>query len=299
LINSGGQFFEVSILPRFKKIFLEITNRCNLACDFCCLAGSRPRFDMCLAGFPALLSQLKSHTGHLSLHVLGEPLLHPELPAILALCYRHGLRINLTTNGTLLPRYGGMLVASPALRQVNVSLHSVWGRKTKFDAARYLGAVLEFSRAAAGAGIYVSLRLWNLSGSGKEAGNDAVLRRLAEYFGLAEAPAPEPVAGQGVKLADKIFLSQKELFVWPALTGPDLGGNGCCPGLRDQAAILADGTVVPCCLDGCGVMNLGNVNERSFEEIVESERARRIREGFAKRMVVEPLCRRCSYRQRF
>lgn len=285
-------------LSRFKKIFLEITNRCNLACAFCA-PGRRDAADLSAGRCAVLLPQLKEFTDHLSLHVLGEPLLHPELAEILGHCRQHGLKVNLTTNGTLLPECGHQLLASPALRQVNISLHSVMGRKTAYEPEAYLASVLDFAGLAAANGIYVSLRLWNLTGGGISAGNEAVLRRLAEYFGLAASPAAEPVAGQGVKLAKRIFLSQKELFDWPSLSAPDLGGQGFCLALRDQIAILTDGTVAPCCLDGGGEIALGNINEQPFAEIVEGERARRIREGFAQRKVVEELCRRCSYRQRF
>jgi radical SAM protein with 4Fe4S-binding SPASM domain len=285
----------------FKKIFVEITNRCNLACDFC-PATSRPKADMDSAAFAALLPQLGFFTKHLSLHVLGEPLLHPDLPRLFALCQEQRMQVNLTTNGTLLPRHSPMLLAAPALRQVNISLHSVSGRHSGFDPAGYLTGVLDFSRLAAARGIFVSLRIWDLpSGQGEAGGRwqDLVLSRLEEFFSVTAPLADTVVVGQGVKLAEKIFLSQKELFTWPTLSGPDLGGRGTCRGLRDQVAILVDGTVVPCCLDADGSIPLGNVFEEPFGEIIGGERAERIKKGFQARKVVEELCRRCSYRARF
>ncbi|MNH32245.1 hypothetical protein D3C79_926750 [compost metagenome] len=56
---------------------------------------------------------------------------------------------------------------------------------------------------------------------------------------------------------------------------------------------------MPCCLDGEGVINLGNVHEKPFSEIVEGERANKIVEGFSRREAVEELCRKCGYRQKF
>lgn len=76
-------------------------------------------------------------------------------------------------------------------------------------------------------------------------------------------------------------------------------GQRFCHALRSQAAILVDGTVVPCCLDGEGVINLGNVNQTSFTDIVEGERATNIVDGFSRREAVEELCRKCGYRQKF
>jgi len=63
--------------------------------------------------------------------------------------------------------------------------------------------------------------------------------------------------------------------------------------------ILVDGTVVPCCLDGEGVINLGNIHESDFSQIVESERANNIFNGFSRREAVEELCRKCGYRTKF
>jgi len=287
-------------LPRFKKIFLEITNRCNLSCEFCA-PGHRISADLSAAACAVLLPQLKEFTDHLALHVLGEPLLHPDLAGILAMCREHGLKVNLTTNGTLLPRHGEMLAANPALRQVNISLHSVMGRAGAYDPKSYLAGVLAFAGQAAATGIFVSLRLWDrprlTAGPGRW--QEEALAGLEEFFGLTLPLTDLADGGHGFRLAERIFISRKELFEWPSLSGEERGNQGFCPALRDQVAILADGTVVPCCLDGRGEIALGNINEQPFAEIAEGKRARRIREGFARRKVVEELCRRCSYRQRF
>jgi len=285
----------------FKKIFIEITNRCNLACDFC-PGSQRPTADMTLASFATLLPQLVPFTKHLSLHVLGEPLLHPELPQILALCHKQRMGVNLTTNGTLLPRHTQMLLAASALRQVNISLHSVSGGRCGIDTGVYLNGVLAFSRLAASQGIYISLRIWDLPATrGQNGGRwqDEALTWLEESFALSKSLPDAVAGGQGIKLAERIFLSQKELFVWPTLSDPDLGGRGTCRGMRDQVAILVDGTVVPCCLDAEGHIPLGNTLAEPFDKIVGGERATLIAKGFQERKVVEYLCRRCSYRGRF
>lgn len=285
----------------FKKIFVEITNRCNLACDFC-PSTRRPKADMAPAAFAALLPRLVPFTNHLSLHVLGEPLLHPDLPLLLAHCHEQGLQVNLTTNGTLLPRHARMLLVAPALRQVNISLHSVGGRHSGFDPVGYLTGVLEFSRLAAAQGIFVSLRIWDLPPTpapGVARWQEEVLSRLEKFFELTTPLADTVEKSQGIRLARRIFLSQKVLFDWPSLSAPDRGDRGSCRGLRDQIAILVDGTVVPCCLDAEGEIRLGNVFTESFADIVAGERVARIKRGFRERKVVEELCRRCGYRERF
>jgi len=287
-------------LPRFKKIFLEITNRCNLACAFCSPRSRRPA-DLSEEECAALLPQLKEFTDHLALHVLGEPLLHPDLAQILAICHAQGLKVNLTTNGTLLEETGALLLAGPSLCQVNISLHSVMGRETAFEPETYLAGVLAFALEAAAGGIFVSLRLWDRPRHPAEclSWQGLALARLAELFALPEALADVVDGGQGVRLSECIFLSRKELFDWPSLAGEDRGNRGFCLALRDQLAILADGTVVPCCLDGGGEMALGNLRREPLSAIIEGARAQKLREGFKQRRVEEELCRRCRYRERF
>lgn len=102
-----------------------------------------------------------------------------------------------------------------------------------------------------------------------------------------------------MKIGPNIYLNQDHEFRWPSLLEPEDEGKGFCHALRSQAAILVDGTVVPCCLDGEGVINLGNVHEKSFSEIVDGERANNIIDGFSRREAVEELCRKCGYRQKF
>lgn len=257
---------------------------------------------MAPAAFAALLPRLVPFTKHLSLHVLGEPLLHPHLFQLLSLCHEQEMQVNLTTNGTLLPRQARILLAAPALRQVSISLHSVSGRHSAFDSVGYLSGVLEFSRLAAARGIFVSLRIWDLPPAltpGMVRWQEEVLSRLEEFFELTTPLADTVAAAQGIRLAERIFLSQKELFVWPTLLAPDRGDRGTCRGLRDQIAILVDGTVVPCCLDAEGEIRLGNVFTEPFAEIVAGERVASIKRGFRERKVVEELCRRCGYRERF
>ena len=69
--------------------------------------------------------------------------------------------------------------------------------------------------------------------------------------------------------------------------------------LRDQAAVLCDGAVVPCCLDHEGDIPLGNLLERNLEEILDTPRARALVRGFSEGRPPEALCRRCGFATRF
>ena len=85
----------------FKKAYLEITSQCNLDCSFCPKTSRPPQF---ITGeqFDYLLGQVQPLTNFVYLHLMGEPLLHPQLDRLLELCAQRGLKVSLTTNGTLL-----------------------------------------------------------------------------------------------------------------------------------------------------------------------------------------------------
>ena len=130
-------------------------------------------------------------------------------------------------------------------------------------------------------------------------GNDRILNMLSSAFGFQGRLAPELYTQNDARLAEKIFLSFDHEFQWPSLDAPDLGVRGSCLGLKSHLAILWDGTVVPCCLDGDGILALGNIFRQPLEEILQSPKSRRIAEGFQKHTAAEALCRRCGYRTRF
>ena len=248
--------------------------------------------------FAEILRKISGFTEHISLHVLGEPLLHPDLGLLLDISRNCGFQVNLTTNGTLLAQKGETLLDA-SLRQVNVSLHSAEQFRSATDIDLYVDGVLDFIRAAGSPPpLFINLRLWNLH-SDTSLLNGRILERLMSFFELPDMIAENCASGRNVTLAPRIFLSLEQPFVWPHAPAPDLGGRGYCRGLKDHIAVLVDGTVVPCCLDAEADIPLGDLHSSSLIEILAAPRAVAMAKAFSRRQVVEPLCRRCSYKERF
>ena len=273
-----------------QKAYLEITNVCNLNCSFCPGTRRAPRF-LRVEEFRLLAGKLRRQTDYLYFHLLGEPLLHPELGALLRIAGELGFACMITTNGTLLPEQGELLLAAERLRKVSISLQS-FEANPGGELEGYLSGCLAFARKAAEKGVFCELRLWNRGGL--ETLNPAIRERLEACF-----PLPWEKSRNGWKLAERIWLDPGERFDWPDLDAPDRGERCFCYGLRNQIGVLCDGTVVPCCLDHEGDIPLGNLFTQELEEILASPRARAIYEGFSQRRAVEELCRRCGYRTRF
>lgn len=273
----------------YSKVYVEITNICNMNCSFC-HGHKRQMRRMTMEEFSLILGKLEKQTKYIYYHLMGEPLTHPLLPDFIRLAGERGYKSIITTNGTLLHRRGEEIL-SAGLHKVNISLHSFEDGSTE-NHERYVREISDFAKAAAARGTIVSFRLWNKGVDGGK--NDISLALLRENI-----PGEWKENARGIKLRDKIFLEWGERFEWPDSEAEVKGSRFFCYGLKDQFGILADGTVVPCCLDSDGVINLGNIFSENTEDILSSPRARAMVEGFRCGKASEELCRRCGYAQRF
>jgi radical SAM protein with 4Fe4S-binding SPASM domain len=258
---------------------------------------------MSLETFRNALGQIKPYTDYIYFHVKGEPLLHPGLDEFLDVSHEMGFQVNITTNGTLIDKVKDKIMTKPALRQINFSLHSFGGNEEAHYRKEYIHHILAFVEEALNkSDMMIALRLWNLDPAQVEPGtpkNREILDILEKAFQLDSKIQEKAYRDRGIKITDRLFLNQDHEFKWPDINEAEDDGTGFCYGLRSHAAILADGTVVPCCLDGNGLISLGNIKDRSFSEIIKSNRAMAILDGFSKRLAVEELCRKCGYRKRF
>ena len=280
----------------FKKVYIEITNCCNLNCSFCPETKRAKQF-MQVEEFEKIVKQVKDVTNLITFHVKGEPLLHPKLKELLYIAKENGLAVNITTNATLLKEKEEILLTSPAIRQLNLSLHS--REQNEKEVHSYLEDVYEVvSKIRKHTNMYISYRLWNLKSLEENRQNKEVLDFLEDGYnmkGLLKRAQSE----EFIQLAEKVFLNQDYQFNWPDRNGPILSCSGTCQGLRSQIAILVNGDVVPCCLDQEGDIVLGNLLQEPLNCILQSERAQRLRKGLERRELVEELCKRCEYRERF
>jgi MoaA/NifB/PqqE/SkfB family radical SAM enzyme len=297
-------------MRRLDKIYLEITSACNLSCAFCPATTRIPEF-MSVERFSLVMQKIRGRADALYFHLKGEPLLHPELPRLLDIAEESGFPVILTTNGTLLDERVRELEGRRNLVRLNVSLQSLScfpeaERQKKIDGI--LEAVERLNAARLGessghrAPFLASLRLWTRdSASETEFACGAIERHFSLSPGSVSGALLSPSAGRknGAVIQPGIAVHAADTFEWPSLSAPDYGERGFCRALRDQAGILVDGTVVPCCLDGDGILALGNIFGQSWEEILEGQRARAIYKAFSDRTISEPLCRRCGYRTRF
>ena len=289
-------------MRKFKKVYIEITNVCNLSCNFCPKTKRKYKF-MNKEEFTYILEQVKPFTDHIYFHLMGEPLLHENIEYFLKESKEKGLHVNLTTNGTLLNKVGDKIINSNAVRQVNISLHSFEANKKNVELEEYLNNVTDFIiKARENSNIICAIRLWNMDNKelkGENNLNIEILRMLEKNLNLDFSLSEKLQETHRIKLKDKVYLNMAEKFEWPNINLDSSQEKVFCYGLRNQVGILVDGTVVPCCLDSEGTIELGNIFNTSFTNIIEGKRASDIYNGFSKRMAVEELCKKCGYATRF
>ncbi len=277
-------------MKQFRKIYLEISNICNLSCAFC-PGTRRPSHRMTETEFRTLLPKLQPWTDYLYFHIMGEPLCHPDLELFLQLAQEAGFRVILTTNGTLLSKKREILRNAPGLHKINISLHAFEANDLSVPFDDYLCDCFSFGKNLEGQKIVV-YRLWNKGGA--EELNTSILYHMEETF-----PKPWKEVRQGYAIGNRVYLEYGDKFDWPDLSAPEGEAQVFCYGLKDQIGVLCDGTVVPCCLDHEGDLALGNLFDRDLADILASSRAKAIAAGFAKRTACEELCRKCGYARRF
>ena len=71
--------------------------------------------------------------------------------------------------------------------------------------------------------------------------------------------------------------------------------QGKCYALKDHIGILSDGTVVPCCLDGTGKINLGNILNNDFKSILNSEKLIKLSDELSSGKRTNDLCKKCNF----
>ena len=260
----------------FKKVYVEITNSCNLNCSFC-HGNKRVKNFISKDNFKILLDKLEGYTEYLYFHVMGEPLLHPAINELIDMASER-YHINITTNGYMIDK----IKDNKNIRQVNISLHSY--DKKLIDIDDYLNKIFDTVDSLVKNDTYISYRLWVDSVDKSD-----IINRLENKYHVVIGDS------EHIKLSDNVYFDVEEEFIWPSMDNDYYCEKGSCMGCRSHIGILVDGTVVPCCLDSEGIINLGNVYKTDINDIINSALFKELKEGFLNNKKVHPLCRKCNF----
>ena len=272
-INSGD-------FMTFKKIYLEITNRCNLNCSFC-IKNKRKIIDISKENYEYIIDKIKPYTKELYLHILGEPLMHTDTKYFIHYATINGLLVNITTNGYLIDR----IKNNREIHRLNISLHS-YNERYGITLDKYLDNIFEVVDSIKDK-TFITLRLWV-----NNKNNPYILKRINEHYHTNISKLNNE---EKIKITNNLIIDTFHEFIWPDINNGYYSEKGRCKGLIDHIGILSDGTIIPCCLDSNAIINLGNIYTDNIEDIMKQERVKKMIDGFKKGYKCEELCRHCKF----
>lgn len=227
--------------------------------------------------FRIMLDKVKDYTKEIYLHVLGEPLLHSNINEFISYANNNGFDVNVTTNGYLIDR----LKNSP--KRVNISLHS-YNKKYGISLDDYLNKIFNYIDNNRD-NTYFSLRLWANK-------NKEVIGYINRRYNLSLNNVSN---NQKIKIGKNLLIDTFHEFIWPDLSNNYYSEKGRCYGLINHIGILSDGTVIPCCLDSKGIINLGNIYIDNLDDILNKDTVKEMINGFRNNKKCMELCRHCNF----
>lgn len=263
----------------FKKVYIEITNNCNLSCPFC-IKNKRKKEYMTFNEFKIILNKLNGYTKYLYLHVLGEPLTHSNINEFINYASSK-YKINITTNGYLIEN----IKNNKNIRQLNISLQS-YNELYNITLEDYMNKIFDVVDVLKEY-TYISYRIWVKNKYTK----DIINMINQKYNSNLEINNLK----NNTTITNNIFISTNQEFIWPDLNNDYYNEIGKCYALKDHIGILVDGKVVPCCLDSIGNIELGNIYKDDLKDIINSDRYKNMLNGFKNNKKIEELCKHCKY----
>ena len=273
----------------FKKIYIEITNICNLKCAFCPDTNRKKQY-MSIENFEEIVRKIHNYTKLVCLHVKGEPLLHNDLADMLKILEKYNLKANITTNGTLINNKFETINNSKAIRQINFSIHSI--TQNKIINKQYIKDIFDCAEKLKN--VIISYRLWNLQNIKNNNINTHIIKVIEDYYNIPNLKE-QLKENEFIKIKENMYINQDIEFSWPDIKQKNIIEKGRCLALKDQIAILVDGTVVPCCLDNNGDIPLGNILKEDLKDILNKDKSIIIKKNFENNVITCELCKTCGF----
>ena len=255
---------------RLTGLNVELTNRCNLACEQCPGPGRghalRP--DMTLDTFQSILDRCPTVRTLLPFQ-WGEPLMSPVLYDALRLASDRGIRTMITTNGTLLDEAMSRRLLEAGLTRLTLSFDGdpeLHARLRGVDPDRILANLRAFKDLRDRLGNPCAIDVSMVVDETTESAMGAFETLFAD-------------------LADRRQYIPK--FVETVRTRP------CRELWRGVLVVLSNGDVTLCCADATGVLTVGNVARESPAELFNGPALARVRSEHRRR-AFSSLCRTCG-----
>lgn len=203
--------------------------------------------------------------------------MHPDINNLINIASRQ-FKINITTNGYLINK----IKDNKNIRQINISLHS-FSDKYNINIDNYLDNIFDSIDQLIMNDTYISLRMWI-----KNKYNDYMINYINKRYDVN-------INSDNFTIKDKLYINSFHEFIWPDINNNYYNEFGICYALKDHIGILVDGTVIPCCLDSKGIINLGNIYINNLDDILSQDRVKNMISNFKSHKKCEELCKHCKF----
>lgn len=267
-----------------KRIYLEITNCCNLNCSFC--SYKKGNDFLTIEEIDDYTTQIKEFTDYIYLHILGEPLLHPQIDEILDILDAKDINLQLVTNGTLLFKHKNIL-NHKCIRKLSISIHSINNLDIDDNYFETINELIENNNDKT-----IELRFYNRQQLSDKL--NSYLSTLKNRYSFLDTKRDN-----SYRLKEHVYIYFQDFFKWPEIDDSVVSTNGTCHGGIDMIGINSKSDVTICCLDPKAYNKLGNLKEKSLKEILQSDLYNQFITNFKNHKIDSELCKRCTYRLRF
>ncbi len=242
------------------RMYLESTNACNLRCIMCPtgrgLAKRKKGFlDWDL--FRQIVDEMAPHVSMTTLHIWGEPLLHPRIVEMIAYCRQHGLHAEISTNAVLLTPEKSRAILEAGLGAIYLCLDG-----TTPETYEHVRQEASFEQTRENILKFLELRVqgeYEWPRTKLQIIELAPTReQVAEFKRVWNVPGVDQI---NVKAFDSWGDQISEISSLRGENKPTLPPRYHCPNLWYHVHIYWDGTLVCCDRDYDALYPLGNVHD--------------------------------------
>ncbi|MBN1400131.1 MAG: radical SAM protein [Anaerolineae bacterium] len=242
------------------RMYLESTNACNLRCIMCptgCGLAQRKKGFLDYDLFRQIVDEMAPHVSMTTLHIWGEPLLHPRIVDMIAYCNAHGLHAEISTNAVLLTPEISQAILDAGLGAIYLCLDGTTPetyeqvrREASFEqTTEHIKRFLELRTRGGYEKLLTKLQIIELAPT------------VAQIEAFKQAWAIPGVDQINVKAFDSWGDQVADISSLRAEQGPQLPARFHCPNLWYHVHIYWDGTLVCCDRDFDALYPLGNVRD--------------------------------------
>jgi MoaA/NifB/PqqE/SkfB family radical SAM enzyme len=317
-------------LPKVERFYIEVTNACNFNCDFCpSTVSKRNPQHMDFSLFKKIVDEISDEgiTDTLAYYLMGEPLLYPQIFEAIEYAKERGLKVEITTNGSLLTDAVIEELVNRELDILVISVVTVNDKEHKFRNSRitfenYYRRILRSVKLIRrlSSKLRIELRLINTYtkrffdverdidlGEDRKMFKEDLSRFIINLSEIIEKDVPRKNLRKVLKKinfrSEQILWLQEKtgVFIRPFVDWGNAFNNrriypcrfGYCGLAFTNMGVLSNGDMVICCGDYDGNTSLGSLRDHGITQLLNSKMARKIMEGFYNYKIYHHHCRRC------